>query len=298
MSIYNIKPLQTIGNINHFIESDGYSECYEEIAHEHLQNFLAHGENPFQTNQQLSSSLLTLVSTLKRFASNGQSVLEVGIGLGDLPTELPELKWFAVDISAQYLHKAKDLYVDLALANVESLPHKSNTFDAVVCADVLEHVLKLDRALEEIHRVLKPGGRVFIRVPNEEALDYYLTNEAPAFSHVRTFSYESLRLLLEKCHGFYFEEIEFCEPYFGSVSQLKYKPLPANSGFSDCLDGFSVEGDGALNRIIENLQIFSSSTLEEYVDALIYLRDKTPNEFKKIIKKIVKPAEMVAVFSK
>lgn len=40
----------------------------------------------------------------------------------------------------------------------EALPYDDNTFDAVACVDVLEHVSDLQRVLDEVARVLKPGG--------------------------------------------------------------------------------------------------------------------------------------------
>ena len=40
----------------------------------------------------------------------------------------------------------------------EALPYADSTFDAVVCVDVLEHVSDLQRVLDEVQRVLRPGG--------------------------------------------------------------------------------------------------------------------------------------------
>jgi len=40
-----------------------------------------------------------------------------------------------------------------------------NIFDYVVCTEVLEHTLQPFHAVDEIHRILKPGGKVFLSVP-------------------------------------------------------------------------------------------------------------------------------------
>jgi ubiquinone/menaquinone biosynthesis C-methylase UbiE len=54
--------------------------------------------------------------------------------------------------------------------SLEALPHAPATFDAVVATLVLCSVPRLDQALEEIHRVLKPGGR-FLFLEHVAAVD-------------------------------------------------------------------------------------------------------------------------------
>ena len=48
---------------------------------------------------------------------------------------------------------------------MESLPYKSESFDWVIANHVLEHVKDENKALEEIHRVLKTGGHLIAQVP-------------------------------------------------------------------------------------------------------------------------------------
>lgn len=47
----------------------------------------------------------------------------------------------------------------------ESLPVSENEFDMVVSVNTLEHIFELNEALQEIMRVLKPGGRIVLAVP-------------------------------------------------------------------------------------------------------------------------------------
>jgi len=59
--------------------------------------------------------------------------------------------------------------VRLVRADVEEgLPFKSGRFDKALCLDLLEHVEKRDLVLGEIHRVLRPGGRLLLSVPNRD----------------------------------------------------------------------------------------------------------------------------------
>jgi SAM-dependent methyltransferase len=51
------------------------------------------------------------------------------------------------------------------LGDARHLPCRTTAFDAVVCSEVLEHIVRPCAVLREIHRVLKPGGRLLASVP-------------------------------------------------------------------------------------------------------------------------------------
>ena len=52
-------------------------------------------------------------------------------------------------------------------------PFKDNTFDLVFLNHALEHVIDIPETLDEIHRVLKPGGHVVIQVPYFRCVDAF-----------------------------------------------------------------------------------------------------------------------------
>ena len=98
----------------------------------------------------------------------GGQVLEVGAGTGlnlpYYPLALVRLVLSEPDrhMRRQLSQKVQALHWDQAEildASLEALPLPDDTFDAVVGTLVLCSVPRLDRALAEIHRVLKPGGR-------------------------------------------------------------------------------------------------------------------------------------------
>src|SRR5690606_5554081 len=78
-------------------------------------------------------------------------------------------KLSASEYVADLIPKAKERNPGLKIIeeSVYELTHKDNTFDVVFLLEVLEHLDYPDKALQEIHRILKPGGVLILGVPRE-----------------------------------------------------------------------------------------------------------------------------------
>ncbi len=85
----------------------------------------------------------------------------------------------------------------LSAGNALSLPFADNTFDKIVCSEVLEHIPDYRGALKEIHRILKPGGLLALSVPRylPEKICWMLSDEyhANEGGHLRIFNAKTLR---------------------------------------------------------------------------------------------------------
>jgi len=57
--------------------------------------------------------------------------------------------------------------IELIQMSAENLAFKENTFNAVIMIEVLEHIPKDEKAIGEISRVLKPGGKLIVTAPNK-----------------------------------------------------------------------------------------------------------------------------------
>ena len=94
------------------------------------------------------------------------SVLDVGCGGGILSEEFAKIdcRVTGIDPAAPSLETARKhaasegLSIEYRQAGGESIPFEENSFDAVICCDVLEHVNDLEKTIQEVARVLKPGG--------------------------------------------------------------------------------------------------------------------------------------------
>lgn len=99
----------------------------------------------------------------------GGNVLEVGVGTGkNLPYYRKEHRVTAVDFSPKMLRKARaraqrdGVGVALELMDVQALGYADSTFDSAVSTFVFCSVPDAVRGLEEVRRVLKPGGRAYL----------------------------------------------------------------------------------------------------------------------------------------
>lgn len=127
-------------------------------------------------------------------ASGPRSVLEVGCGTGAfaerLTSEIPEATVIATDQSPRFVELTAARGVDARLADAQDLPFADGSFDLVAAMWMLYHVPDLDRALAEVRRVLRPGGR-FLAVTNGDEHVADLRREAGGSALVTAFSSEN-----------------------------------------------------------------------------------------------------------
>ena len=118
----------------------------------------------------------------------------VDLSLDDLKTTAEKFKPFAdKDNSDKSLH--------LTCASALQLPFADNSFDKVICSEVLEHIPDYEGALKEIQRILKPGGLFCASVPRfwPEWICWYYSDEyhENEGGHLRIFLETQLRRKIE-----------------------------------------------------------------------------------------------------
>ena len=96
-------------------------------------------------------------------AASPRDVLELGCGEGELAAYVAErlgATIVAVDQSERMVELARARGVDARVGDAQELSFADASFDVVVAAWMLYHVADIGRALAEIRRVLRPGGRL------------------------------------------------------------------------------------------------------------------------------------------
>lgn len=110
------------------------------------------------------------LALLARHIQPGERVLQVDCGPGWLPEMMQArgAQVIATDLSAVAVARARARGVDARQFEIDSgpLPFTDDEFDVVVSDSQLEHRFDHEHALDELARVLRPGGRLILLLPN------------------------------------------------------------------------------------------------------------------------------------
>jgi len=152
----------------------------------------------------------------------GKRVLDLGCRSGALTRHfLDGNSVVGLDVDAAALEKARTLGIEPVQADVEEpLPFEDASFDAVVAGELFEHLQFPDALVDEIERVLCPGGVIVGSVPNAFRVQSrlrFLRGQPPEDdpTHLRMFSPTAVRELLR---GFENVRIDFVGGRFARVS--------------------------------------------------------------------------------
>lgn len=145
-------------------------------------------------------AILSYVSQYVALSSKTLKILDVGGGLGDLAFEFFQKRYkgdfVILDIARMPLRVGKKTLQhfksEFIQADAQKLPFKSQTFDIVICSEVLEHLPNDSVALKETARVLKDNGIILITIP-------YMERQL-SVGHLRRYDLESFNRLCNDAH--------------------------------------------------------------------------------------------------
>ncbi len=104
-------------------------------------------------------------------------------------------------VTTDYESKHEDRNYDIT-----SIPEPDNSYDLIICFHVLEHIPDDKKAMQELYRLVKPGGKVLLQTPFQEGATYEdpsITSEADREKHfgqkdhVRIYGFDDFLLRLQ-----------------------------------------------------------------------------------------------------
>lgn len=198
-----------LGN-NNITDETVYDEMYE-LIHTHIKNSQEWAEkssDAYRADNRLERLVKILNKTVPN--SNINQILDIGCADGKITSKigrhfgLPTDCIHGCDVMDTFTEDDDINYVHTTIIENQKLPYEDQSMDLVIALMSLHHVQNLNFTLNEIKRVLKPGGLFFIREHNVTS--------------------NRLELILDAIHGFYAmvwnedrEIIDFARYY------LKYK---------------------------------------------------------------------------
>jgi|ETNmetMinimDraft_26_1059896.scaffolds.fasta_scaffold47787_1 methionine biosynthesis protein MetW len=174
------------------------------------------------------SSSLEKITRLFDFDCKKLKIIDLGCGDGRLSGELVKKGHdvYGIDAAEDAIHEAIKLGIKAVVGDLEKeLPFSENEFDVVIFVDVYEHLYDQETILKNIHRILKPDGKLIIAYQNHFDLRnrfeilfgkgivhwahrQYDNAVAWSYAHVRFLLQKEFEQLLNK-NGFYIKKIQY-----------------------------------------------------------------------------------------
>jgi len=133
-------------------------------------------------------------------------VLDYGCGAGDYAIHFSTISKNVVGLDRDVAHAKKDSKAVRWVAHSNTkLPFSANTFDFIICVNVIEHMYDFSGTMSEIRRVLKKGGKLFITTYDTEFILH--------------------KILYDSTHLYEWSEPEFTDfvgKYFRVLQAFKY----------------------------------------------------------------------------
>jgi glycosyltransferase involved in cell wall biosynthesis/tetratricopeptide (TPR) repeat protein len=172
--------------------------------------------------------------------NDAKNVLEVGCGSGMTGQEIKK-RYGAfvagIELNSSAANAAKDVLDDVIIGDIENieLPYSDGSFDCILFADVLEHLVDPFSVLVKVRRLLKKGGAIVTSIPNvqfhgviHQLVEGNWTYEKEGIldaTHLRFFTYKEIEKLFSRAGYSIRETGEVLDPQYDNYSLKKTSGL-------------------------------------------------------------------------
>lgn len=191
---------------------DDYTENYDRICRDDL----AEPKTP--------GIVKRIFAELVRERARGR-ICDLGCGDGYVVTRLAGEERLAADLAFAYLARLPS-EITRIWCRAEHLPLKTGGLEAVVCTDLIEHVLDAHALAREIERIVSPEGAILMAFPFEQDLSVYTLPEYKAkygkykYVHLRSIDDALVSELFPR------HDVAFSRLITEGMELMEFKPYP------------------------------------------------------------------------
>jgi len=245
-------------SIKAYYQSENY------ISHTNTNKGLVNRLYHFVRKQTLAGKRKLVTAATDKSA--GKTLLDIGAGTGAFVQHMHLHGWQATGLEPDETARQRAVAVhQVKLLPIEQLNIiEENSFDAITLWHVLEHVHALHNCLQQLKKIIKPGGSIFIAVPNYTSYDagiyksYWAAYDVPR--HLYHFSPVSMKQLLEK-NGL---KLHIIKPMWYDSFYISMLSEQYQTGHSNIVKAF-------LTGFVSNIK---AAFNKQYCSSLIYVVGK------------------------
>lgn len=209
-------------------ESENYDEYYT--------------EETLQVPAFIYTRIGEIVDDFRPFFSHGK-LLDIGFGGATIMQVARDKGWqvSGLEVSKPAVEHAERLGFEVFHGELTEAKYPDNHFDVITASEIIEHCPQPEILLNEVIRILRPGGLFWATTPSAKGLSYLLTGLDWTViyppEHLQLFSKKGVRLMLKKA-GF----------SQSNIQTLGFNPLEVMNTFRNRLSRDSKEEKANFNR--------------------------------------------------
>lgn len=211
-------------------------------------------EENLQVPEFIRKRIGEIIEDFSPYFSSGK-LLDIGFGSAILMQVARDKGWkpLGVEVSAPAIEHAEKLGFEVFHGELSAAKYADDYFDVITASEIIEHCSEPEILLDEVMRILRPGGLFWATTPSAKSLSYHLTGLnwttiCPP-EHLQLFSKKGIRLMLGKAGFSSF-----------NIQTFGFNPLEVADTFRRRLGKNNEENKAEFNRVATSYELNESLT--------------------------------------